>query len=153
MSVEYRPAAAADVSALASIRAQEWESEEYWQRRIDGYLSGELSPRYSLAARALIVAADHGEIVGFVAGHRTTRFACRGELEWIDVAKERRRQGIASRLLDLIGEWFVEQQAFPVCIDVNPKNLAARKLYAKHGARPLNQHWMIWEKIERSPSP
>jgi hypothetical protein len=46
-----------------------------------------------------------------------------------------------------LAAWFIEQQALRVCIDVQPKNLVARGLYAKFGARPLNPHWMIWDDV------
>jgi GNAT superfamily N-acetyltransferase len=128
---------------MASIRAKQWETAAYWQRRIPGYLNGELSPQQALAPRAAFVAADGQQIVGLVAGHLTRRFQCDAELEWIDTIAERRRQGIARALLRTMAGWFVEHNACKVCVD--PGNDIARAVYAKYGAQPLNQHWMVWD--------
>jgi GNAT superfamily N-acetyltransferase len=130
---------------MAAIRAQEWETEAFWAVRIGLYLSGEHSPRQALPRRAAFVALDGGELVGFVAGHRTRRLGCDGELQWVNVARESRGQGIAGRLMVRIGEWFAEQNANRVCVNVAAGNTAARRLYARHGAQALDEHWMIWE--------
>jgi predicted GNAT family acetyltransferase len=66
-------------------------------------------------------------------------------LQWINVAEQRRRSGIAGMLLATIAAWFVQQDALRVCVNVDPKNLAARRLYVKYGARSLNDQWMVWE--------
>jgi GNAT superfamily N-acetyltransferase len=145
MSVTIRPAQQSDIDAMASIRAREWETVAYWQRRIPGYLNGELLPLEALAPRAFFVAADGEQIVGLVAGHLTRRYQCDAELEWIDTIAKRRRQGIAGALLQAIAHWFVEHNARKVCVD--PGNDIARAVYAKYGARPLNQHWMVWDDI------
>jgi hypothetical protein len=58
-----------------------------------------------------------------------------------------RRQGIAGQMIVRLAAWFIEQQALRVCIDVQPKNLIARSLYSKFGARDLNPHWMLWEDV------
>jgi len=139
-----RPVKLSDIPLVAVIRAQEWETETFWTGRIGLYLSGEHSPQQALPARAAFVALDGTELVGFVAGHRTGRFGCDGELQWINVAKGRRGQGIANRLIVKIGAWFVEQDASRVCVNVQPKNTAARRFYRRCGAQPLNEHWMIW---------
>jgi hypothetical protein len=39
-----------------------------------------------LTERAAFVAIDDGDLVGFVAGHKTRRLGCDGELQWINVA-------------------------------------------------------------------
>jgi GNAT superfamily N-acetyltransferase len=57
---------------------------------------------------------DEGKLVGFVAGHRTRRFDCDAELQWINVAEERRGQGIADKLMAQIGACFIEQDALRV---------------------------------------
>ena len=85
------------------------------------------------------------DLGGFIAGHLTRRFSCDGELEWIDVVRERRRSGIASELLRVLAAWFVEREALRVCVD--PGNAVARFFYARHGAEALNQHWLVWSDI------
>ena len=145
MAITLRPGESSDIPRMAAIRAQEWETEAYWTGRIGSYLRGEHSPQKALPDRAVFVALDGTELVGFVAGHRTRRLGCDGELQWINVVAERRGQGIANSLMARIGAWFVEQNAYRVCVNVEPGNSAARSLYGRFGARALNDHWMIWE--------
>ena len=142
-----RPAEAGDIPAMAAIRAAEWETQTYWERRIGDYLGGTIGAQQALSGHAVFVADLDGAVVGFIAGHRTTRHGCQGELEWIDVIAPHRHHGIAGQMIVRLAAWFIEQQAFRVCIDVQPRNLIARGLYSKFGARPLNPHWMFWEDI------
>ena len=143
-TIQYRQAFEADVPILASIRAQEWGTQEYWANRILGYMQGKIHPGNALPQRILYLAFDNKEIIGFIAGHLTIRFNCTGELEWINVLPTHRNKGIAKKLLSLLAVWFIENNAIKVCVD--PDN-SARKFYIKHGAVPLNQHWMIWNDI------
>jgi hypothetical protein len=46
----------------------------------------------------------------------------------MNVASERRERGIAGLLLETIADWFVQQHAGKVCVNVDPKNAAARRL-------------------------
>ncbi len=140
MAIAFRPANASDVPALAAIRAAEWETEAYWIRRITAYL-----PQDDEQGRAILIAEDGATLVGFVAGHRTRRYGCDGELEWINVARESRGRGIGEILLREIGAWFVAQGARRICVDVNPDNVVARRLYSRCGAKPFKPYWMIWE--------
>jgi hypothetical protein len=75
VAITFRSAQVADLRALAAIRAAEWETEAYWTRRIGEYLSEE-----GQQDRTILVAEDGTTLVGFVAGHRTHRFGCDGEL-------------------------------------------------------------------------
>lgn len=147
MSFVIRQAEETDVAAMAAIRAREWETQAYWEARIGGYLSGQRSPQQALPARAAFVAVDGGVVAGFVAGHRTRRYGCDGELEWINVVEESRGKGIAGALLAAMAGWFAAEQLLRVCVDVEPGNAAARRLYGKYGAGALNAHWMVWEDI------
>lgn len=133
---------------MAAIRAREWETEAYWLKRIGGYLAWDNSPE-AQAARAVFVAVDGATVVGFVAGHRTRRYGCDGELEWINVIPERRGEGISGQLMARMGEWFVEQGLGRICVDVEPGNVVARRLYARYGAEPFKPYWMIWEDSRR----
>jgi GNAT superfamily N-acetyltransferase len=152
MPIIIRVVAESDIAAMASLRAETWGSEEYWQARIAGYLDGTHSPQQALAPRAAFVAVEGGAVTGFVAGHLTKRFGYDGELEWIDVTEKQRGQGIADRLMVAMAGWFMEQNALRVCVNVDPENTLARRFYAKHGAVPMKEHWMVWEDIGTVPS-
>src|SRR5207249_1752092 len=92
--------------------------------------------------------ADHGgRLVGFIAGHLTRRFGCDGELQWINVIPERRGSGVADELLRRLAGWFAQQNASRICVDVDPDNPTERKFYMRHGAQPLNPHWLVWNDI------
>ena len=134
---------------MARIRAREWGGLEYWRTRIAGYLEGEINPQRALAPRRCYVAVEESSVVGFVAGHLTRRYGCEGELEWINVIAERRGSGVASELLRRLAGWFVQQQAFRVCVDVDPSNTTARAFYTRHGAERLNAHWLVWNDIRK----
>jgi GNAT superfamily N-acetyltransferase len=134
-----------DVPAMAAMRARNWETEEFWQARIGGYLRGSHSPQQALRERAAYVAEEEGRLAGFVAGHRTRRYECDGELQWIDVGAEHRGRGVADKLMQAMGAWFAEQDSLRVCVNVAAENVAARRLYARHGAVSLSENWMIWE--------
>ena len=144
-SISYRQAATDDIPFLAKIRGSEPEAEAAWNERISGYMNGTHHPQQALKPRIIYVAVHNDRIIGFVAGHLTRRYACDGELEWINVIEEYQRSGIASDLVKLLARWFVEQQAYKICID--PGNETARKFYRKNGATGLNDHWMFWEDI------
>jgi len=146
-TVHYRQVEKSDITALARIRAAEWETEAYWQARLTNYLDGQLHPQHALKPRVSYVASEGDRVVGFIAGHLTRRHACDGELEWINVIPERRGSGIASELLRLLAAWFVEQKASRICIDVDPANTAAQRFYRRHGALDLKPHWLVWNNI------
>lgn len=137
----------ADIPAMARIRSSEWGDQEYWERRISGYLAGEVNPQRALAPRTGYVAVEESAVVAFIAGHLTRRHACEGELEWINVITEWRGRGVASELLRLLAAWFVQQNALRICVDVDPANPTARAFYTKNGAEKLNPHWLAWNNI------
>jgi ribosomal protein S18 acetylase RimI-like enzyme len=143
----YRKANDADIIPMAQIRDHEWGTENYWITRIGGYMRGEHHPQHALMPRIIFVAEDKEKIIGFIAGHLTTRLGCNGELEWINVIPEYRKTGVASELLYHLAKWFVEQNSTKVCIDVAAENIPAQKFYRKHGAKNLNNHWLFWEDM------
>src|SRR5467141_1677150 len=139
MHVHYRHAGKSNVPAIARIRAGEWGTEEYWRVRISRYLDRELHPQQALLPRVIYVALEGDSLVGFIAGHLTRRYACDGELEWINVIRERRGSVVASELLRLLAAWFAKQKASRICVDVDPANTTARRFYMRHGADNLNE--------------
>jgi GNAT superfamily N-acetyltransferase len=109
------------------------------------YLAGEHHPQQALLPRVMWMAAEREAPIGYAAGHLTRRFGCDGELQWIYVVPEHRRSQIASALLRLMAEWFLEHGARRICVDVGDD--AARPFYRRHGAVDLNRHWMVWNDI------
>lgn len=145
MTIAIRPVIPGDIPAMAALRALEWETEAYWLHRITGYIFGDQSPQQALPGRAAFAAVDGDALAGFVAGHRTRRLDCDAELQWINVAKSSRGTGLARRLVAAMAAWFIEQGARRVCVNVEPDNAIARRLYGHCGALPFKTHWMIWE--------
>ena len=148
MHVHYRQAGKSNVPAMARIRAGEWGTEEYWRVRISRYLDRELHPQQALLPRVIYVALEGDSLVGFIAEHLTRRYACDGELEWINVIRERRGSVVASELLRLLAAWFAKQKASRICVDVDPASTTARRFYMRHGADNLNEHWLVWNDIK-----
>jgi GNAT superfamily N-acetyltransferase len=144
VSITCRLAIADDVPAMARIRAAEWETEEYWTRRITAYLNGDIQARNALKTGVIYVAEQSGSIGGFIAGHLTRRFDCDGELEWINVVPEYRGSGVSSELMRVLAGWFIDRKALNVCVDPDDP---ARPFYIRHGAQPLNKHWLHWPDI------
>lgn len=132
---------------MARIRAAEWETEEYWNRRIRAYMAGEFDPQFALTLRIIYVCYEDDLVAGFIAGHLTARHGCQGELEWINVTREKRGSGAASGLLRALAKWFIAQNALRICVDVEPSNTTARRFYARHGAVELKPHWMVWNDV------
>ncbi len=130
---------------MAVLRAEEWQTVAFWEDRIARYLRGEHSPQQALPTRTALVADDDGTVVGFVSGHLTRRYGCDGELQWINVAREHRGHGIAGLLMEAVSDWFLEQGARRICVNVAPGNVPALGLYKKYGAQRLNDHWMVWQ--------
>jgi GNAT superfamily N-acetyltransferase len=144
-SLTYRQAGPSDIPALARIRAISWSTEDYWRERIAGYLNCIVHPRDALEPRVIYVAETEAEVVGLIAGHLTRRLGCEGELEWIDVIPDQRRKRIASHMVRLLAEWFVQHGASRICVD--PGNGPARTFYRTLAAQDLNAHWMFWPDI------
>ncbi|MGQ0539331.1 MAG: GNAT family N-acetyltransferase, partial [Gemmatimonadaceae bacterium] len=115
--------------------------------RMRRYLAGEHHPQQALLPRVMWIAADGESPIGYIAGHLTRRYGCDGELQWIYVVAEHRRTQVASTLLRLLTEWFLEHGARRVCVDVGDD--AARPFYKRHGAVDLNKHWMVWNDISQ----
>jgi GNAT superfamily N-acetyltransferase len=143
-TIDYRKADLSDVAMVAHLpRAGEAGGDS--ADRMSRYLAGVHHPQQALPPRVMWIAAEGDAPIGYVAGHLSQRFGCDGELQWIYVVPKHRRAGVASTLLCLLAEWFVEQKARRVCVDVGDD--AARPFYRRHGAVELNRHWMVWDDI------
>jgi ribosomal-protein-alanine N-acetyltransferase len=85
-----------------------------------------------------LLAQVNSDIAGFIMGlieqYRKTRI---GHIYTIDVAPKYRRMGVGLKLLEEIEKAFTEKGAKECFLEVRINNLAARKLYRKHGYTEL----------------
>ena len=152
--IRIREAQRSDIPHMAAIWGIEKGEGGTSEERMLAYFDGQLHPQHALPPRVIYVAHERNTMVGYIAGHLTRRFACDGELEWIYVSPQRRRSGIGSNLMLRLGEWFKEQHALTVCVNVAPANSPAIEFYIRHGAVEMNQPWLWWNdfaaEIEKS---
>ena len=88
------------------------------------------------------MALDGDQVIGSIAGHRTNRHGCGGEVQYLFVAPAYRRRGIATALLLLLADWFHEQAAQAVCVAVaDDSPPEAKPFFESRGATPLKKHW------------
>ncbi len=76
--------------------------------RMAAYLEGYHHPQKALLPRVGYVAVADGTVVGYIAGHLTTRNACAAEVQYLFVSPDYRRNGIGTALLKLMAAWFLE---------------------------------------------
>ena len=146
-NVHYRQAADDDVVAMTRCHLAD-PANPGADSRMAAYFAGQHHPQQALSARVGYVALINDAIVGYIAGHLTTRHGCAGELQYIFVAPRNRRRGIATALLRLLAQWFSSQTAAKVCValaDDSPEE--ARPFFESVGAAPLKRFWYAWEDI------
>ncbi|HEV2828517.1 MAG TPA: GNAT family N-acetyltransferase [Pyrinomonadaceae bacterium] len=150
--LQLREATAADVPAMSRCHLDD-PVNPFADSRMAAYFDCQHHPQQSLPARVGYVALVNEMIVGYIAGHRSTRHGCAGEVQYLFVTPLYRRRGIATALLRLLAEWFQSQAAQQVCVGVaadSPKE--AKPFYESVGASPLKKHWYAWEDIGASCS-
>ena len=145
-ALQYREATTADVPAMERSRATDAGAGPADQR-MTAYLEGRHHPQQALAPRIAFVALDGLTVVAYIAGHATTRHGCAGEVQYLFVAPEYRRHGVASRLLLSLARWFHTRGIARVCVNADVESAGAVAFYTAHGARPLNPYWYTWEEI------
>ena len=145
-AISYREARLADVPNMIRCRDGDPTSGPA-DPRMARYLEGKHHPRHALESRVLFVGLEDDSVIGYIGGHLTQRYHCDGELQYLYVVPQHRRNGIASELLALLAGWFAEQEASRICVDVVPENATARAFYARHGAVDLSECWMVWINV------
>ncbi|MEE8154285.1 MAG: GNAT family N-acetyltransferase [Phycisphaerales bacterium] len=144
--IRYREANVDDVPEMEGIRLPDSEAGPA-DPRMARYLRREHHPQKALRPRVMYVATDVDAIVGYIGGHLTRRHGCDGELQYLYVALEHRRSGVASGMLRSLWGWFQERDATRICVDVEPDNARARGFYTRHGATDLSSCWLVWTDI------
>ena len=68
----------------------------FYDRRMAAYLNGDHHPQKALPPRVGYVAEAGGAVVGYIAGHLTTRNGCAAEVQYLFVSPDYRRNGIGT---------------------------------------------------------
>jgi GNAT superfamily N-acetyltransferase len=147
--VHVRLAESADVPAMAACRLRDPAAGPA-DPRMDAYFNGQHHPHQALLPRVGYVAVVDEQIVGYIAGHRTTRHGYSGEIQYLFVAPEYRRRSVGSRLVQRLAQWFDLAGARNVCVCVDADSPAAVPFYNSLGAAPFKRFWMGWADISAS---
>jgi len=145
-ALRYREATSADVPAMQRCRASDRQAGAA-DERMAAYLDGQHHPQQALAARTAFVALDGDDVGAYIAGHATTRHGCSGEVQYLYVAPQHCRAGVASHLLRSMARWFEARGIRRVCVNVDVEGAGAVAFYTAHHAQPLNTYWYIWDDI------
>lgn len=146
IDIHFRIATAADVPAMAACRLTD-PAAGPGDWRMSAYLDGTHHPRQAQAPRIGFLALVDDAVIGYVAGHRTTRHGCAGEVQYLYVAPEYRRRGVATSLVRLMADWFADAGASKVCVCVDDDSPAAIPFYESTGAAPIKRLWYVWDDI------
>jgi GNAT superfamily N-acetyltransferase len=144
---QLREATAADIAGMARCQLDD-PVNPLADSRMGAYFAGLHHPQQALLARVGYVALINEQIVGYIAGHLTTRHGCAGELQYLFVSPHYRRRGIGTALFRGLAKWFQAQAAKHVCValaDDSPKE--AKPFYESTGASPLKKYWYAWKDV------
>ena len=146
--IHFREATSADVPAIAQCRREDPADGGVIDPRMEAYFDGRHHPQQALLARVGYIALNNDVVVGYIAGHRTNRHGCSGEVQYLFVSPSWRRRGVAAALLCLLAQWFVAQDARRVCVGVaadSPQQ--ALPFFERLKALPIKSHGYGWEDI------
>lgn len=126
MSIIIEKARIADLEALYEIERECFDREAFTKEQIAYLLENPNS--------VSLIAQVNNEIAGFIIGLIYDRNEMRtGHVYTIDVAIKHRRMGVGLRLLNELERIFIDRGVKICNLEVRLDNVAARRLYRKHG--------------------
>jgi ribosomal-protein-alanine acetyltransferase len=134
--VAIRPALPNDVPAILAIE-QQAESAAHWT--VEQY--------NSLVDHGVVLIAElAGKLCGFICAQVVGgQIAGEWEIENVVVAAEFLRRGIASELMGALIQRAREGRASAMLLEVRESNLAARRLYERHGFRGVGRRRLYYK--------
>jgi GNAT superfamily N-acetyltransferase len=135
-------------SKLQSFESNETVAIDYDTRlyRCNTYFNRQ-SPATSKPERIVFKAVIEGLIIGYIAGHLTTRYDMNAEIQSFYVLKEHQRARAGSKLFESLLSWLTTQNATSLCVGIDDKN-PYHAFYSKYGGKHLNPHWICWEDVD-----
>lgn len=125
--------------------------ETYFPLRLQrwtAYMTGQASPQQAKPDRVVLKACVDGEIIGFIAGHLTTRHDKDAEIQAIHVLKDYENVGIDQRLLLRFIAWVRQHSARSLCAEIAADS-PYRETFVKYGAQQINACWIYWDDAEQ----
>jgi len=144
--VRFRTATGTDVPAMAACRSADPVAGPA-DPRMAAYFAGTHHPQQALAPRVGYVALRGDTVVGYIAGHRTIRHGCSGEVQYLFVAPDHRRRGLGTAVLRRLADWLVHNGAQKVCVCIDARSPSAKPFYEHAGAAPFRQLWYRWDDV------
>jgi ribosomal-protein-alanine N-acetyltransferase len=130
--IALRPARLNDVPAIVAIE-QNAESAAHWSA--EQYVN--------LVDRGVVLVAEQaGELCGFICAQIG---AGEWEIENVVVASELLRRGIASELIVELVQRARGERASTVLLEVRESNMAARRLYERHGFHEVGRRRLYYK--------
>lgn len=126
--MEYRNAVLSDLDALHHLENQVFNSDKVSRRQMKRFIQSEHS---------LLLVASEGEVLAGYALLLFNQATQLSRLYSIAVSPDFRGRGIAERLLILCEKSAVERGYITIRLEVREDNLAAIKIYEKHGFKQL----------------
>jgi len=111
------------------------------------YLSGESSPKAALRDRIMLKACLDNKMVGFIAGHLTTRFDKDAEIESFYTQDGDESTSAWAQLLLHFIDWAKQHEAMSLCVGIGPEHNQYREFLIQYGARFVNPRWVYWDDM------
>jgi ribosomal-protein-alanine N-acetyltransferase len=124
--IELHPMKRSHVPAVATLE-RELFAEEPWSERV-------LTDEMVAPGRYYLVALEEGQIVGYGG---LARFGTEAHVMTLGVRADRRGHGLGGRLLTGLLTEAGRRRVDRVLLEVAADNDAAKRLYARHGFRPI----------------
>ncbi|MBW4891254.1 GNAT family N-acetyltransferase [Mucilaginibacter sp. HMF5004] len=112
-----------------------------WQTYFDAQTPASAKPE-----RVVYKAVLNGHIIGYVAGHLTTRYEKDAEIQAFYLLKEQQRKGYGTKMLAHLLDWFKQFNVKSVCVGIDKDN-PYQQFYLKHGGEHINEHWIGWDDV------
>lgn len=146
-AISFRAVTSADVPAMVQCHLNDLAADPA-DPRMAAYLEGQHHPQQALPARTGYVAFVGEQLIGYIAGHRTNRHGCEGEVQYLFVSPAYRLRGIGTALVQRLAQWFAQEGARKVCIGVANDSPPQLKPFVESlGATPLMKNWYVWEDL------
>lgn len=116
-------------------------------QRWTNYLTGASSPTAARPERIVFKACTGQRMVGFIAGHLTTRYGKEAEIQSFFVLLENQRAGLGGKLLLQFIDWARRQNVKSMCVGIAASN-KYKAFYLKNGGQYINPHWIYWDDMQ-----